>query len=83
MPKIKESKRKPEILPCVFDRRVYEVYADGELVAPYTSFTYAKRKGSRLRRLRKQPRYPERVTISMKSQQMEKYSDPSQTLPYI
>jgi hypothetical protein len=67
MPKIKEPKRKPAILPCVFDRLVYEVYADGKLVKSYTSFTRAKREATRLRRLSKKPRYPERVTIKMKS----------------
>lgn len=67
MPRIKEPKRKPEILPCVFDRRFYEVYAEGKLVESTTSFTQAKRKAARLRRLRKQPRYPERVVIKIKS----------------
>jgi len=67
MPRIKEPKRQPEILPCVFDRRVYEVYADGKLVESDTSFAEAKRKAARLRRLRKQPLCPERVTINIRS----------------
>jgi hypothetical protein len=67
MPKIKELKRKSEILPCVFDRRVYEVYDDGKLVASYSSLTRAKREAARSRRLSKQPRYSERVIIKINS----------------
>ena len=70
MPKVKEPKKKPEILPCIFDRRTYEVYAEGKLVASETSFTEAKRMAAyqrRLRKLRGKPRYPERVIIDLKS----------------
>jgi len=67
MPRVKEPKKKSEILPCVFDRRIYEVYEDDKLVASDTSFTQAKRIAARLRRTSKRPRYPEHVFINLKS----------------
>jgi len=67
MPRVKEPKKKPEILPCIFDHRIYEVCEGGRTVASETSFTEAKRIAARLHRVRKRPRYPERIAINLKS----------------
>ena len=67
MPKIKIPRRKTEIFVCIFDRSTYEIYVDHKLAASYSSFTAAKRKATQLHKLSKQPRYPERVVIGLKS----------------
>ena len=72
MPRVKppKEKRKPIPYPCLYDRGVYEVYADNVLMSQHRTKREALKEASRLRKPR-----PSRLQVDVRYKSICTYGD--------